>query len=212
MVLTPGQQKAVFVLVVVVLAAFGYFVVVPALHHKPAPGQAAATPAPAASPSALAPQSTPASPVTATSATAGGVDIYSWLPFTRQDLASAAAVTVRFTSDYNTFSYTEKPAAYVAAMHGLITGQLATTLEAAYSVPGVAQLRNQQKQVSTGTAVINSLRAFGPSSMTFVVTATQHLVTTKGTSNGSTQWAVTVTGSGSSWLVSDIEPKGAGNT
>jgi hypothetical protein len=140
------------------------------------------------------------------------VDIYSWLPFTQQDLASAAAVTVRFTSAYNTFSYTEKPAAYVAAMNGLITGQLATTLEAAYSVPGVARLRTEEKQVSTGTAVISSLRAFGPSSMTFVVTATQHLVTTKGTSNGSTQWAVTVTGSGSSWLVSDIEPKNAGNT
>jgi hypothetical protein len=76
----------------------------------------------------------------------------------------------------------------------------------------VARLRTEEKQVSTGTAVISSLRAFGPSSMTFVVTATQHLVTTKGTSNGSTQWAVTVTGSGSSWLVSDIEPKNAGNT
>jgi hypothetical protein len=209
-VLTPGQQRAVFILVVVVLGALGYFLVVPALHHKPAPSQAAASPTPAATPSAIAPQPTPA--VTATPATAGGVDIYSWLPFTQQDLANAAAVTVRFTSDYNTFSYTEKPAAYVAAMNGLITRQLATTLEAAYSVPGVATLRSQEKQVSTGTAVISSLRAFGPSSMTFIVTANQHLVTTKGTSNGSTQWAVTVTGSGSSWLVSDIEPKTAGNS
>ena len=47
-------------------------------------------------------------------------------------------------------------------MNGLITGQLATTLQGLYSTPGVAQLRTSQKQVSTGTAVIDSLRTFGP--------------------------------------------------
>jgi hypothetical protein len=59
--------------------------------------------------------------------------------------------------------------------------------------------------VSTGTAVINSLRSFGPSSLTFVVTATQHLVTSQGTTNGSTKYAITLTGSGPSWQVNDIE-------
>ena len=104
------------------------------------------------------------------------------------------------------------PADYVGAMGGLITGPLATTLRAAYQTPGVAQLRKSQKQVSTGTAVISSLRAFGPSSMTFIVTAGQRLATANGTSSGSTQYAVTVTGSGSSWQVSDIELESAGNT
>ena len=60
--------------------------------------------------------------------------------------------------------------------------------------------------------MINSLRAFGPSSMTFVVTAGQRLVTANGTISGSTQYAVTVTGSGASWQVSDVELKSAGNT
>jgi hypothetical protein len=121
-------------------------------------------------------------------------------------------VAVRFSIDYNTFTYTESAADYVGAMGGLITGQLATTLQAAYQTPGVASLRTSQKQVSTGSAVINSLRAFGPSSMTFVVTTGQRLVTANGTSNGSTQYAVTVTGSGASWQVSDIELESAGNT
>jgi len=75
----------------------------------------------------------------------------------------------------------------------------------------VAQPRTGQRQVSTGTAVINSLRAFGPSSMTFIVTAGQRLTTANGTSSGSTQYAVTITGSGSSWQVSDIELESAGN-
>jgi len=206
--LSPRQRSAVFVVVVIALAALGYYLVVPAVTH--AHGHTAASPA--ASPSAAASESAPAPTVTASAADANGVNIYAWLPFTPQDLAAASAVAVRFSIDYNTFTYTESAADYVGAMGRLITGQLATTLQAAYQTPGVASLRTSQKQVSTGSAVINSLRAFGPSSMTFVVTAGQRLVTANGTSSGSTQYAVTVTGSGASWQVSDIELESAGNT
>jgi len=168
--LSPRQRSVVFALVVIALAALGYYLVVPAVTHSHRPAAAAA----------------------------GGT--------------TSSPVAVRFSVDYNTFTYTESAADYVGAMGGLITGQLATTLRAAYQAPGVAQLRKSQKQVSTGTAVIKSLRAFGPSSMTFIVTAGQRLATTNGTSSGSTQYAVTVTGSGSSWQVSDIELESAGNT
>jgi len=205
--LSPRQRSAVFVVVVIALAALGYYLVVPAVTH--AHGHSAASPA--ASPSAAASESAPAPTVTASAADANGVNIYAWLPFTPQDLAAASAVAVRFSIDYNTFTYTESAADYVGAMGRLITGQLATTLQTAYQTPGVASLRTSQKQVSTGSAVINSLRAFGPSSMTFVVTAGQRLVTANGTSSGSTQYAVTVTGSGASWQVSDIELESAGN-
>jgi hypothetical protein len=206
--LSPGQQKAVFVLVVVVLAALGYWLILPKITHSHSSAQAAATsPAPSASVPGSAPPSPGATPTPATASPAatGGVNIYSWLPFTQQGLAAAAAVTVKFGADYNTYSYTEDAAAYVGTMNGLITGQLATTLQALYSTPGVAKVRNSQKQVSTGTAVIDSLRSFGPSSLTFVVTAGQHLVTSQGTTNGSAQYAITVTGSGTSWQVNDIE-------
>ena len=207
--LSPGQQKAVFVLVVVVLAALGYWLILPKITHSHSSAQAAATsPAPSAAGSVPASGASPAAtptPATAPPAATGGVNIYSWLPFTQQGLAAAAAVTVKFGADYNTYSYTENAAAYVGTMNGLITGQLATTLQGLYSTPGVAKVRNSQKQVSTGTAVIDSLRSFGPSSLTFVVTAGQHLVTSQGTTNGSAQYAITVTGSGTSWQVNDIE-------
>jgi len=210
--LSPRQRRAVFAVIVVVLAAFGYYLVVPAVTH----GHAAASPTASGTPSgtaaATAPSSAPAPAVTAPAAEAGGVDIYAWLPFTQQDLAAAASVTVRFSVEYNTFTYTESATAYVGAMGGLITGQLATTLRAAYQTPGVAKLRTSQKQVSTGTAVISALRAFGASSLTFIVTAGQRLATANGTSSGSTQYAVTVTGSGGSWQVSDIELESAGNS
>ena len=206
--LSPGLQKAVFVLIVIVLAAFGYWLVLPKLTHSHGPSQAGASP----TPTTPAPSSAQAPAVTAPPAEAGTVNIYSWLPFTQQDLAAAASVAEQFSVDYDTFAYSESAASYVGRMSSLITGQLATTLRAAYQVPGVAKLRTSQKQVSTGTAVIDSLRAFGPSSITFVVTAGQRLVSTSGTTSGSTPYAITVTGSGGSWQVSDIELESAGNT
>jgi hypothetical protein len=208
--LSPGQQKALFVLVVVVLAAFGYWLLLPKVTHSHRPGLAAASSTPAATaPASAQPQGAPAP--TVTPATAGSVNIYSWLPFTQQNLADAASVTVKFCVDYDTYTYTESAAAYVGKMSGLITGQLATTLQGAYSTPGVAKLRTSQKQVSTGTAAIDSLRAFGPSSLTFIVTAAQRLASSHGTTHGSTRYAVTLTGSGSNWQVSDIELASAGN-
>ena len=213
--LSPGQQKAVFVLVVVVLAALGYWLLLPKLSHSHGSAQAATSPAATPSgsvPPSQVPQGATPTTVPASPAASGSVNIYSWLPFTQQGLAAAAAVTVKFAADYNTYSYTEDASAYVATMNGLITGQLATTLRGLYSTPGVAKVRTDQKQVSTGTAVIDSLRTFGPSSLTFVVTAGQHLVTSRATTNGSTQYAITVTGSGTSWQVNDIQFSNVGQS
>jgi hypothetical protein len=226
MELTPGQQKAVFAAVVVVLAGLGISLFVPhgagksgTSDHGRAGQRDIAHPASSSAPAALpaGPTASPASaapgalPPSAAPQASPHVNIYKWLPFTQQDLARAAAVTTRFGADYGTFSYTQSAARYVAAMNGLITGELAQTLQNAYATPGVAALRSRQKQVSSGTAVIDSLRAFGPSSITFVVTVNQKLTTTRGTSNSSTQYAVTATNAGGSWQVSDIELASAGN-
>jgi hypothetical protein len=209
--LSPRQRGAVFAAVVIALAALGYYLVVPAVTHSHGSAQKAAS-TPGSTSSAATEQTQAAAPtVQASAAAAGGPDIYAWLPFTQQNLAAAASVAVRFSVDYNTFTYTESATDYVGAMGGLVTSQLAGTLRGVYQTPGVAKLRISQKQVSTGTAVISSLRAFGPSSLTFVVTAGQRLATSDGTSTASTQYAVTVTGSGSSWQVSDIELQSAGN-
>ena len=208
--LSPGQQKAVFALVVVVLAALGYWLIVPKMSHSHA--QAQPSPNPSATQSVPSPPASAPPTATTSPASASGVDIYSWLPFTQQDLAAAAAVTERFLVDYNTYSYTESAASYVGRMNGLITTQLASTLRGLYAQPGVAKVRTDQRQVSTGTAAINSIRAFGASSLTFVATGTQHLTTTKGTSNGSAQYAITVTGSGTSWQVDNIELSSVGQS
>ena len=201
--LSPGQKKAVFALVVVVLAALGYWLILPKVSHPKA--QAQPTPTPSPTESVPSPPVSVTPTVTGTPTAGGSVNIYSWLPFTQEGLTAAASVTQQFLVDYDTYSYTESAQDYVGKMGDLVTGQLATTLKALYASPGVAKVRNDQKQVSTGTAQINSLRSFGPASLTFVVTGNQHLVTAKGTSNGTAQYAITVTGSGTSWQVDNIQ-------
>ena len=103
--LSPGQQKAVFAVVVVVLAALGYWLLLPKVTHSHGQASPAASPAPAATvPGSQPAQGVSPPPATVSPATAGGVDIYSWLPFTQQGLAAAAAVTQKFLVDYNTYS------------------------------------------------------------------------------------------------------------
>ena len=212
MELTSGQRKALFALVVAALMALGIYMFVPgaraaragastrATSHSPA-GSATQTSAPAAAP-------TPSSPAPAA---ATAPDIYQWLPFSQAGLTSAAAVVTQFGDAYGTFSYSENAAAYVRSMRNLITPELAQVLGADYSVPGVAGQRDSEKQVSAGAAVIDSLQAFGPSSITFVVTISREITGTRGRSRASARYAVTVTGAGTSWQVDDIEQSGLGN-
>jgi hypothetical protein len=215
MELTSGQRKALFALVVAALIALGIYMFVPgaraaragastpAAGHSPAP-----PPRPAAQTSAPAAAPTPSSPAPAATAP----DIYQWLPFSQAGLTSAAAVVTQFGDAYGTFSYTENAATYVRSMQNLITPELAQVLAADYSVPGVASQRDSKKQVSAGKAVIDSLQAFGPSSITFVVTISREITDTSGRSRASARYAVTVTGAGTSWQVNDIEQSGLGNS
>jgi hypothetical protein len=211
MEMSPARQRVLFAVIVVVLAALGYSLVLPSLRHHAATAAPASspTPSPSISTSNAAAPTVTTVPVATPSSVA---NIYNWLPFTQADLADAAALTVRFCVKYETYTYTEKAAGYIAAMKGLITSELASTLQEGYSAPGVAALRTGQKQLSSGTASIMSLRAFGQTSMTFVVTVGQHLVSTRGTTSATTPFAVTITGSGDSWQVSDIELASQGNT
>jgi hypothetical protein len=214
--LTSRQRQLVFALTVVALAGLGFF-----LLHSGIPGHSSAKP-PQRPPAAVgSPAVAPSSPVTPaatptqtqtgrSSTTSSQVNIYQWLPFTESQLAKASGVATEFGADYGTFSYRESASAYTARMRGLITSQLAQVIGRAYATPGVAKIRTQQKQMSAGSAVIDSLRAFGPSSLTFVVTIHQKIT---GTSPGrqSTQYAVTVTGSNGGWQVTDIELASSGN-
>jgi len=210
---SSGQQRLLFVVVVLVLAGLGVYLISARTHNGTAatpPASASAT-SPAPQTPAVQPATTPASVPASVPSGSSKADIYQWLPFSQQDLTEAARTTVAFAADYETYSYTETAAAYAGKMATLVTGELAATLKNAYATPGVAAQRTAQKQVSTGSGGIASIRSFGPGSITFVVNIAQQLATTQGTSTKTTQYAVTVVSAAGGWQVNDIELAGAGN-
>lgn len=211
--LTSAQRRIAFALIVLALAGLGAFLLWP--RSSSPPHQAG----PTAHGVASTPAQPPASPApTGAPAPAGSpVNIYQLLPFTQADLSQAAGVVRQFCTDYATYSYTESASSYVSRMRSLVTPTLAATLEQDWATPGVAQARTQQKQSATGSGVITALRAFGPSSMTFVVTLTQKTNSTQRTGKTSTHaasadYAITAAQSGSGWQVNDIQLASAGNS
>ncbi len=219
MELSPLKRFAIFAVVVLVLGGLGVYLFLPqssvadgrthpgGRHHssQPGTGRSSSVP-PGTSPGS------PGSPASPAPSGSSAPDIYQWLPFSQAGLAAAAARTTTFAARYGTYSYTESTQAYLAPMRPLMTSQLATVLGRAYSAPGLAASRTAAKQSATATASILTLRAFGPSSLTFVVAVAQRITSTKGTSRQSTDYAVTLTGDGSSWQVTDIELSAAGNS
>lgn len=205
--LSTGQQRAIFAVVVVALAALGLYLIGPSLRHDGA--TASGKPTPTATP---APPATTAPPVPPPSTAGQAVNIYQWLPFTQQELGTAAATVTQFSAAYETFSYTESDAAYAAHLSGLTSTQLAGVLREDYATLGVAKQRSSQRQVSTGSGTIESLRSFGQSSLTFVVSIAQQLTTTNGKSSNVVKYAITVVQSGGGWQVNDIELAQAGNS
>jgi hypothetical protein len=209
--LTSRQRLLAFALIVLGLAGIGTFLFVSGT-HKP---QAASPPSHPATPFSAPPAapSTPVTPVQPTgSTTSSQVNIYRWLPFSEQQLAQASSVVQEFSAYYGTFSYNESTASYIGRMQPLASSQLLKVIQSGYTAPGVTGLRNQQKQVSSGSAVINSLRTFGSSSITFVVTVNQKITESHGTSQQNNQYAVTVADSGGGWQVNNIELASQGNT
>jgi hypothetical protein len=211
MELSPGQRKAAFAVIVLALAGLGIFLLSPKSPSAPAQAHGAAT-HPRASAPAPVPAPTVAASTPAATPAGGPVDIYRWLPFSQSELASAAGTVRSFATDYATYTWREKGSEYVAPMKDLVTSDLAATLARGFDAPGLSQDRSQHHQSATGSGQITALRAFGSSSITFLVKVSQRTTGSQGTARLSTSYAVTVTGAGGQWQVSDIELATAGNT
>jgi hypothetical protein len=206
MEISPLGRRLAFGVIVCVLVGLGAYLLGPVAH-----GAGRSTP-PHGTVRRTAIATTTPRLATGTARAAGQPNIYQWLPFTQAGLTSAASVAVRFGHAYGSYTYTQSAAAYAASLAPFTAQQLVSQIEAAYSAPGVAALRVSGKQVALGTATIGSIRAFGPSSLTFLVQVAQLISDTSGRSQHSTIYAVTVTGSGTNWQVTDVELQTAGNS
>src|SRR5689334_16390333 len=133
MELTPGRQRLLFAVVVILLALLGIYLVGPGRSHGAAPAASASTapanPAATMSPSPLGVPSAVAAPTPVPVTPVKGANIYNWLPFTQQDLSTAAGVTLAFANAYETYTYTDTAATYAARLSSLVTADLGQTLE-----------------------------------------------------------------------------------
>src|SRR5260370_23107868 len=203
MELNPRQQKLAFAVIVVLLAGLGIYLVLPATTAAPHAATPAVTPSATFTPGATTPP-----PQTATTPqAAAGVNICQGLPFSQKDLASAASVAEQASGYYDTFSYSESATAYANRLSSLVTSQYLRVLESDYGTYGVARQRTSSKEISTASAMINSLRSFGPSSLTFLVTISQHIQQQSGTTSPTGQYAVTVVNTAGTWRGGQIQSR-----
>jgi hypothetical protein len=136
----------------------------------------------------------------------------SLLPFSAARLQAAAALAGRFTADWDSWSWQQPPAAWLAALQPMAAPSLEPALAQAAGTSGVLAQRAASHQAAVATVTGLAVRDLTPGSVTVTVTAAQVITATSGTSRSSAGWAVTLTPDGSGWLVWDIEPASAGNS
>jgi hypothetical protein len=164
----------------------------------------AASPAP---PSQAAHATGPASPPPATAAP----PLASILPFPPARLQAAAALAARFTTAWDSWSWRQPPAAWLAALRPMTAGSLYPALAQAAGTPGVLAQRTAARQSAAATTSAVRIRDLTPGSVTLTVTVRQVITSRTGTSQATASYAVTLTPRGSGWAVWDIQPASAGN-
>jgi hypothetical protein len=168
----------------------------------------AASPASAASPAARPAATAGPQPTTA----AAAVPLASLLPFPPTRLQAAASLAGRFTAAWDSWSWQQAPAAWLAALQPMAAASLEPALAQAAGDRGVLAQRTAARQVAVATVTGLAITGLTPGSVTVTVTAAQVITGSGGTSRSSAGWAVTLTPVGSGWVVWDIEPADAGNS
>ena len=165
------------------------------------PGSAAASP-PASSRAAR-----PAAPATSSPA-AGPV-----LPFSLARLQAAVTLAARFAAAWDSWSWRQPPAAWLAALKPMAAASLYPALAQAAGTPAVLAQRAAARQAATATVTSAAIRDLTPGSVTVTVGVRQIVASASGTSTTTASLAVTVVpAAGGGWSVWDIEPADAGNS
>jgi hypothetical protein len=142
---------------------------------------------------------------------AAAVPLASLLPFPPARLQAAASLAGRFTAAWDSWSWRQPPAAWLAALQPMAAASLEPALAQAAGDRGVLARRTAARQVAVATVTALAIRDLTPGSVTVTVTAAQVITGSSGISRATAGWAVTLTPEGSGWLVWDIEPADAGN-
>jgi hypothetical protein len=134
------------------------------------------------------------------------------LPFSPARLQAATILAGRFTADWDSWSWRQPPAAWLARLLPMTAAELRPALAQAAATPGLLAQRDATRQGTTATPTAEQIRDLTPGSVTVAVTVRQVTTSTSGTTQATASFAVTLTPHGTSWAIWDIEPATAGNT
>ena len=117
----------------------------------------------------------------------------SLLPFSPARLQAAASLAGRFTAAWDSWSWRQSPAAWLAALRPMAAASLEPALAQAAGTRGVLAQRAAARQTATATVTALAIRDLTPGSVTVTVTAAQVITSSSGTSRATAGWAVTLT-------------------
>ena len=123
------------------------------------------------------------------------------LPFSLARLQAAASLAGRFTAAWDSWSWRQPPAAWLAALQPMAAASLEPALAQAAGDPGVLAQRTAARQVAVATVTALAIRDLTPGSVTVTATVAQVITSSSGTSRTTASLAVTLTPEGSGWLV-----------
>jgi hypothetical protein len=93
----------------------------------------------------------------------------------------------------------------------MISPQLRPAIERAAEDPATLDQRRRAQEVSAGQARPEGIRALGPSSITFLIAATEHVTTAHATRQDTIHYAVTLIRTSDGWLVYAIDLAATGD-
>jgi hypothetical protein len=149
-------------------------------------------------------------------ATPVSVDGEALLPFTPRQISQAAALATTFAAAYASHRYDEPPTAYLNRLAPMIDPQLRPIIERAATDPATLNQRRRLQQITTAQAHPDGIRTLGPTSITFLVTVTEHVATAHANRTDTSPYALTLTPTGNGadrdgWRVYAIELASTGN-
>ncbi len=133
------------------------------------------------------------------------------LPFPAARLQDAATLARRFTAAWDSWSWRQSPAAWLARLRRMAAAPLYPALAQAAGTPGVLAQRTAARQTAAATTTAVRIRDLTLGSVTVTVTVRQVISSRTGTTQATASFAVTLTPRGGGWAVWDIEPASAGN-
>lgn len=146
-----------------------------------------------------------------TSADMNAAEAVRMLPYPPDQIAQAARRATEFVTAYSTHRYDERPQRYVARLASIMSPQLRPAIEREAGDPATIDQRRRTQETSTARAHVQTIRLLGPSSITFVVTAIEHVTTAYATRDDTSRYAVTLIRPRDEWLVYAIELAAVGD-